>query len=336
VDYAGFVQAAARGQPPPVALLHGGDIQLLDDAVAAVTRGLFADASQAALGRETLDAREATADTIVRAAATLPFMTAVRLVVVRRCQALAARGGEALAAYARDPSPSTCLLLLADEPLTPTRERRSEHWLLAALPPAAVAALPVLEGRTLEDWLGARAGAEGFDVSPEAARLLVQWVGDDAASLLSEARKAALAGGPDNRRVGVGEVTAVVGEHRLAEVFDLTRAVARRDAGGALRTLDRLLASEEPMRLLMLLAAEVRTAWSVADLTARGESVEAIARVLRRPPRVIDAIARSGAAAPPALLARRLARCWDAERRLKSGTPPKAELFLLVADLCAG
>src|SRR5262249_20542163 len=159
----------------------------------------------------------------VRSASTLPFMSAMRLVAVRRCQALPAKGADVLAAYARNPNPSTALLLLADESLAASRDRR-DHWLLGAVPAAAVVALARREGRSGEAWLRQRAEAEGLTVSEEGARLLVQWVGDDGASLLGEARKAALAGGPDNRTVGVKEVTAVVGEHRLSGVFDLTRA----------------------------------------------------------------------------------------------------------------
>src|SRR5438067_1393533 len=162
MDYAAFLQLAGRGQPPPIALLHGPDPQLLDDALAAGD----------------------------------------------------ARGAEA--------------------------------------------------------WVRQRAAAEGLTVGDEAARLLVQWVGEDGATLLGEARKAALAGGHDNHTVGVKEVTAVVGEHRLSGVFDLTRAVQRRAAGTALRPLGRPLATEEPMRLLALLTADVRATIIVADLTARG------------------------------------------------------------------
>jgi DNA polymerase-3 subunit delta len=334
MDYAAFMQSAGGGRPPVVALLHGTDAQLLDDALAALTRGLFPDATQVALGREILEGGEVTAETVVRAASTLPFMTAMRAVVVRRAQALAARSAETLAAYARDPNPSTALLLLADEPLAASRDRRSDHWLLQAVPPAAVVALPVREGRSLETWLRERAGAEGLAIGEEAARLLVQWVGDDAALLLGEARKAAIAGGPRNTAVGVKEVTAVVGEHRLSGVFDLTRAVQRRELGPALRTLDRLLADEEPIRLLALLVADVRATMTIADLAARGQATEQIARVVRKPPPVVDAIARGAAAAPRAALAGRLARCWDAERRLKSSADPRAELAALVADLC--
>ena len=333
MDYAAFLQAAGRGQPPPIALLHGPDPQLLDDALAAATRGLFREAGEAALGREVFEGAEVSVDDVVRAASTLPFMTAMRLVVVRRCQALPAKGAEALAAYARDPNPSTSLLLLADESLAASRDRR-DHWLLGAIPPAAVISLGMREGRAAEAWLRQRAAAEGLTVGDEAARLLVQWVGEDGASLLGEVRKAALAGGSDNTVVGVKEVTAVVGEHRLSGVFDLTRAVQRREVGVALRTLDRLLATEEPIRLLALLTADVRATITVADLTARGQATEQIARVVRKPPPVVDAIARGPAAAPAPVLARRLERCWETERRLKSSGEPHAELTALVLDLC--
>ena len=333
MDYAAFVQAAGRGQPPPIALLHGPDPQLLDDALAAATRGLFREAGEAALGREVFEGSEVAVDDVVRAASTLPFMTAMRLVAVRRCQALPAKGADALAAYARDPNPSTALLLLADESLGASRDRR-DHWLLGAVPASAIVSLATRDGRSAETWLRQRAAAEGLTVGEEAARLLVQWVGDDGASLLGEARKAALAGGPDNTSVGVKEVTAVVGEHRLSGVFDLTRAVQRREVGTALRTLDRLLATEEPMRLLALLTADVRATITVADLAARGQGAEQIARVVRKPAPVVDAIARGPAAAPAPTLARRLQRCWEAERRLKSSGEPQAELTALVVDLC--
>lgn len=335
MEYTTFLQAADRGQPPALALLHGNDEQLLDDGLELVARGLFADASERALGREVLEGDAVSVETVVRSAMTLPFMTQRRLVVVRRAQALSAKGGEALAAYARDPNPATCLLLLADESLAASRERRADHWLLATLPPVAVVALPLRRGRALEDWLRQRAAAEGLTVSDEAARLLVQWVGEDGARLLGEARKAALVGGPEHRRVGVNEVTAVVGEHRVSDVFELTRAVERRDLGLALRTLDRLLATEEPVFLLALLTRSVRVALTVRDLAAAGESAAQISRAVRPTPvPVVQAIMTRVAGAGGDALPAQLARCWDAEWRCKSGGQARAELTALVAELC--
>jgi len=56
VDYLGFIRAVESGRTPPVALLHGPEPLLIEDAVAAVTRALFPDPSLATLSREVLEA----------------------------------------------------------------------------------------------------------------------------------------------------------------------------------------------------------------------------------------------------------------------------------------
>ena len=313
-------------------LLHGPDAQLLDDALTLVTDRLFPDPASAAFGREVLDGRETDAQTVVTSAMTLPLLGGVRLVVVRHAQALGHRHAEALGAYARDPNPTTRLVLVADEGLRTSRDRRADHWLVQTLPAAAIVDLPARQGRELAGWLRQRAAAEGLQVSEEAARLLIEWVGEDGAVLLGEVRKAALAGGADNRSVGVREVGAIVGERRLADVFELTRAVGRRDLGLALKTLERLLTTEEPMRMLALLARDLRMAWTVRTLAERGQSPAEIARALRLPPAVVETLGRGDRAAR---LAEKLGRCWAVERQVKSSGEPRAELTVLVADLCA-
>ena len=337
MDPTAFLRSVERGQVPSVALVHGADAQFLDDLLAAVTRTLFPDPAHATLDREVLDGREVTTESIVSAALTLPFGAATRLVAVRHCQALASRGAESLGPYVARPSPTTVLLLLADEPLRAVHDRK-DHWLLGTVPAAGPAGVVVesvaRRGRALEEWVRQRAQLDGLSVSEEAARLLVQWVGDDPALLLGEVRKAALLGGPDNGSVGEAQVRAVVGEHRVSGVFDLTRAIERRDLGVALRTLDALLATEEPMMVLALLTRELRTAWTVHVWRRRGQPVEQIARILRRPPAAVEALLASLGGEGATALGRKLRRCWEVERALKSGGESRAELALLVSDLC--
>src|SRR5439155_1104853 len=206
-----------------------------------------------------------------------------RLVVVRHAQALPARDADTFRRWVTAPNPAACLMLLADEALTPNRERKTPHWLLDVVPAAAVVALVARRGRPLEEWLRQRAQAEGLVVSEEGARLLVQHVGEDSATLLGEVRKAALAGGPENRAVGVKEVSAVVGEHRLSGLFDLTRAVERHELGLALRTLDRLLGMEDPLPLLVALTRDVRMRWTVREGRGRRRpAAGVVARARRR------------------------------------------------------
>src|SRR5262245_48010579 len=117
MDPTAFLRQVERGQIPPVALVHGADAQLVDDVLVAVGRALFPDPGHAAFDREVLDGRETSVDGVLSASLTLPFGAAARLVVVRHCQALASKGGDALRQYAASPNPTTVLLLLADESL---------------------------------------------------------------------------------------------------------------------------------------------------------------------------------------------------------------------------
>jgi DNA polymerase III delta subunit len=335
MDPTAFLREVERGHVPPLALVHGADAQLTDDLLAAVSRALFPDPAHAAFDREILDGREVSVDHVLSTALTLPFGSAARLVTVRHCQALAAKGGE-LGEYAKNPNPTSVLLLLADESLRAGRDRKTDHWLLGVVPGGFVVEPVARRGRALEEWLRQRAQLDGLTVSDGAARLLVSWVGDDPALLVGEVRKAALAGGPDNHNVGEAEVRAVVGEHRVSGVFDLIRALERRDLGLALRTLDALLATEEPMLVIAMLTREVRTAWTVQLWRRAGQSVDQIGRMLRRPPGAVEAILGSLGGDSPAALGDKLRRCWEVEQALKSSGEPRAELAILVSELCAG
>jgi DNA polymerase-3 subunit delta len=330
VDCASFLKAADGGQPPAVALLHGPESFLLDDAVARVTRALFPGPADLALSREILDARAAGIEGIVQSALVLPWSSPHRLVVVRGADELAPKSADLLARYCQAPNPSTVLLLLADQSLPAT------HWLLKAVPrPLVVAVMPPAGGQ-LAAWLRSRCRADGMELSEEAAALLVELVGDDLAQLHGEVEKAALSGGAANRRVGAAEVRAVVGETRVRHVFDLTRALGERDLGAALGLLGSLLgAGEDPFALLGMLAREARAAWRAAEGLRRGRPEDEIARGLGRPPAAAAAMISRARGLAPAVAARHLRRCWEAERRLKLGGAPRPELSLLIADLCA-
>lgn len=292
MQYSAWLRQIDQGQVAPVVLLHGPEAFLAEEAVVRLTRVVCPDPALLAMSRDVLEAREVGVDGIVRAAETLPWGTAKRLVVARGVDTVGPKQADPLIAYLRSPNPSTVLALCVLTPLAPS------HWLAKAVAPASVVDLPQLAGRALVSWLRSRAVSESYELSDEAAQLLITLVGDDPAALAGEMAKAAVGGGAENRRVGVAEVRAVVGEHRSREVFELTRAVEQKDAAVALPMLERLLAGgEEPLRLLAILAGQVR---------------------------------RQPAPSSPS----RLFRCWQAERRLKMGGPPRPELALLIADLC--
>src|SRR5260370_22994163 len=71
----------------------------------------------------------------------LPWLGDRRLVIARGVDGLAAKAGEVLTAYAKAPNPSTALVLVADALL------EGGHWLVRAVPAAAVVAAPAPRGR---------------------------------------------------------------------------------------------------------------------------------------------------------------------------------------------
>jgi DNA polymerase III subunit delta len=330
LDHVAFLAAIERGEVQPVVLLHGREPTLAEDALGRLVRTVMGgEGGDVALARETVDVREAGVDAAVRAARTLPFLVHRRIVVARGAETLTEQASATLLEYARSPSPTSVLVLLAE------RELASGHWLVEALPSAAVVQLTPPTGRGLVGWLRARGRAAGIDLAEDAAQMLVDLVGDEPGALVTELEKAALVGGPDNRRVGAREVEDVVGARRARPIFELLRALEARDRGGALAVLQALLdAGEEPLGLLGMLAREARVAWQVKEWRRVGRPPEEIARRLRRPPWVATALVARADARAPGEAPRDLVRCWETERRLKLGANARAELTLLVADLC--
>jgi DNA polymerase-3 subunit delta len=327
MDYPAFLQALEGEGLPPVLLLHGPEPRLLEEALARATRALFPDPALLTWGREVFDARDTPPEAVVRAALTLAPLAPARLVAVRGAQAFAQRQAEALLRYCREPNRSTRLLLLADGPLPPA------HWLLQAVGPRAVVEVRRPAGRALVAWLQERARERGHELSEPAAQLLLGWAGEDLATLEGEIEKAALFQGTP--LIDEDAVRQVAGAHRLSRAFELTDALESRNPGAALPLLEGLLAQgEEPLALLGIVARQVRLAWQVRQWNLAGKPPEEIARSLRRPPYVAETLAARAAALPPHWAPRALARCWEAERRLKSGGEPRAELALLVLDLC--
>ena len=329
MDYAGFVREAQRANVPPVALLHGSEPRLQDEALAHVTRALFPDPSVLPLNREGLDAAVTPIESIVRSALTLPCLGPWRLVVVKGAQALSGKHSGALMEYLQAPNPSARLLFLANETLP------AGHWLVKALPPAATVEVRSLTGRALVSWLQAEAEAQGAQLTEAAAQLLVHWTGEDLSTLSGELAKALLFAGAAAHSIGEAEVRQVVGEHRVLKTFELADAVERRQIGPALSLLDHLLAAGvEPLAIIGTLVRQVRTTWQVKDWLREGKSAEEIGRILRRPPFVVETLVTTATSRASAALARALTRCWETERRLKSGGRPRSELTVLVADLC--
>ena len=239
---------------PNILLLWGEDPFLLREAAAEALEDVRPTEVDAAAwqGGETSDL------------ATPSLFGEERALLVTDCRHLPEAGLRELAAYVEAPAPGARLVLLAE-----VAERGK--------PPAALVKMvqPVGEMRQvavarkdLPQWVLARAGRHTLTLAPDAARALVEAVGESPAALDTALEQLAVAFG--GRRVSREEVESQfrgLGEQR---VWDLCDRLFERDPAKAVRSLRALLESrEEPLVILGSVAARVRDLIRVKSLPER-------------------------------------------------------------------
>ena len=143
-------------------------------------------------------------------------------------------------------------------------------------------------GVQLNEWVARRARSQGHRIAPEAARTLVESLGDDLRMLAGEIDKLGTYVGA-GAEIRLEDVEALTPVSRQARVFDLTDALARRDTATALRLLHELLANgESPLGIVALTAFQTRALMQVKLLTERGMGAYQIASTAGLAPFVVE------------------------------------------------
>jgi DNA polymerase-3 subunit delta len=296
-----------------VYLIYGSEELLLERAVKRL-RDRLAAVADLDFNLEAFDGGATSSDEIVNAANTMPFMSDRRLVIVRDVDKLDAAALEALAAYARDPAPSTCLVLVA----TKVARNSKLYRAVAATGVAYEYAAPKRSEYAGEVVKLLR--ERGKRISHGAAQQLVDLVGRDLRRLDSEADKLAAYVG-ETAEVTAAAVSQAVAAGAAASVFELADAVGERDTREALRVLRRLLqAGESPLGIHAMLARHVRALVGARALVARGMSPDAMAPEIGMAPWLARNAARQASRYEPAELARSLAGLADAEEQMKTSS----------------
>jgi DNA polymerase III subunit delta len=303
----------------PVYLIYGTEELLLERAEKRL-RDRLAAVADLDFNMETFDGTQASADDVVNAANTMPFMSERRLVIVRDVDKMDAADLERLAAYAKDPAPYTCLVLAA----TKIAKNTKLYKAVAATGVAFEYAAPKRNEYASEVVRLVR--ERGRTIGLAAAQRLVDIVGRDLRRLDTEVEKlVAFAEGAGD--VSVADVVAVAAESGEPSVFELTDAVGERDTTRAVRLLRRLLAAETPYGVLAMLTRHVRALVGARALAARGVAPEAMAPEIGMPPWQARAVVRQAERYTPAELATALRGLAAAEEEMKT-SPTDAGLVI--------
>jgi DNA polymerase-3 subunit delta len=304
----------------PVYLIYGSEELLLERAERRLHDRLAAVADLD-FNYETFDGATAAADDVVNAANTMPFLSERRLVIVRSVEKLDPAALERLAAYAKDPAPYTCLVLVA----TKIARNSKLYRAVAATGVAYEYAAPKRNEYAGEVVRLLR--ERGKTIAMPAAQMLVDIVGRDLRRLDVEASKLATYVA-DAERVVTEDVKTVAAASAEASVFELTDAVGERDVTRALRVLQRLLdAGETPLGVEAMLARHVRALIGARALADRGVHPDAMAPEIGMAPWQARNAAKQASRYEPKELASALGGLAAAEEEMKT-SPTDAGLVI--------
>ena len=235
---------------------------------------------------------------------------------------------QALADAVETMPPSTVLVLVDEEvpPQNPLLVALSPKARLRTFPPLAQAAVPA--------WIQERARRLGVAITPSAADLLADMVGNNLWALASEMEKLSVYAA--GRPIVEEDIRALVAASREAEVFPLVDAVVAGDRGRALRLLQQLMATDyDGPHLLALLARQYRMLLLAQEVGDRRLSREELARTLGiASPFVAEKVRAQAARYPRRRLEEAHRRLLAADVAMKRGIQSEeAALELLVGEL---
>jgi DNA polymerase-3 subunit delta len=312
----------------PAYLLGGTDRPKIDRALERLRRRFEHDSI------EHLSAAEASGDDVVAASNALGlFADGGRLIIVDGVDTWKAADAKAVAAYLKAPAPATTLALVAGE-------LKKDAPIAKAVAAAGEVLLWDVPKRGLQRWVGEQFQVHGAKIEPEAARVLVELVGDDLYELAAEIDKLAT-WAVSGERVGVEDVERLVAARGEATNFALTDAWGARDLAGVLRASESMLErSGDPHsrtipRLLGILGSHVSRIQECQALEASGVSAKDAAVRMKRNPYYVGKLFAQARNFSPEELRDVTLRLADLDHALKGGSrlAPELELERALVDV---
>ncbi len=328
---------AQKGELRPVYLLVGDEPYLEAQVLGALKRAAT-EGGIPGLNDEILNASDTPVDRVLAAARTLPMMAKRRLVIVRGLERWEPREGvdrkgpdpfERLLDYAKDPTPST-LLVLSGGGLDKRRRFVTQSKQLGFL-----VSCETLERSALPAWIQRTVKERGARIAHDVSDLVAELAGPELAPVADAVERLCL-------YVGTGEITEdavaeCVVRLRPSTVWELVGAVGRRDVGAALAALHRVYdPADRGLRLVGVLAWSTRQLIRFEAALRSGSKPGDAAIKAGAPPFKARELAEQVKGLDRADLERFLLCLTELDLSLKGGSKraPVASLTYSVLELC--
>ncbi len=229
-------------------LLHGSEGYIMERMAERIASTIVPDDLKA-FNYTVAYGSEMKVDEFIATATSFPFLSDCRVLILRELERL--RGSwKRLIAYCENPVPSSVVIFLYnpfDEGKGRARESKEFERLRSVVGRnGKELAFERLTGAEVRTWVRQEAKSARVELDAEAVDALVLSVGDDLFDLKNEIGKLGILFG--DRRVGVADLSAVIGSYRLNAVRDLIESIEPGREGIALAILHRIIRSgaEQP------------------------------------------------------------------------------------------
>ncbi len=334
MDLRNAMKEIRSGQVRPIYVLYGKDGYRIQEFVSFLAEELLGKEGQD-MGIVKFDTSETLLDEAVLEAESPSFFHPHKLIIVRDQTVLAAgkegklnHQTDRLLSYLAEPcETSTIVFLVQAEKLD---ERRKLVKRLKELD--VLLQFQELEGNDLLRWMIKRAQQQGRVLEESAAQLITMRCGNRLQQLSQEVDKLCLyvgEGGAISRR----EVELLTIPSLEEDVFALVDAMAALQTGRALQLYrELLLRKEEPIKIVALMARQLRIMLQIKELDGHRYTPQQIAGHLGLHPYVVKLSMEKARRHEPSALARELSRLAELDFQMKTGQIDKVlgvELFLL-------
>lgn len=319
----------------PLYLFYGKESFLVEDLLNSLIQTVLSE-DEHDFNLSIFDMRETAVDLAVEDAQTLPFIGAKRVVIMKDAYFLTAQKDEwkvdhsltLLEEYIKNPVMETAFVIVA--PYEKLDERKKITKLLKK--EAVVVEAQEFDDRLMAEWIINRAKDKRVSLTDDAVGRLIQLLGKNLLLTTNEIDKLALFVGEDGT-VTVDVVDELVAKTIEQDIFMLINAIVSRRIDEALSIFFELMKQkEEPIKLIALLARQIRIQYQVKEMARQGYSQKQMASQLKLHPYVVKLSLQQSERASDKQLHELLDRLADLDFQVKTGQMDKqlaVELFLL-------
>jgi DNA polymerase-3 subunit delta len=218
-----LVTAIKQGDIKPIYFLMGEEAYYIDKISDFIEDNIL-DETEKGFNQMVLYGRDVTIDDIVSNAKRFPMMAERQVVIVKEAQDLS-RTIEKLAKYAENPQPTTVLVI--NYKYKKIDKRKALYKAINKV--GVVFESKKLYENQVPDWIRRVLKGQGYDISPKAAQMLVEFLGTDLSKVNNELSKLKIVL-PKGTQITPEHIEENIGISKDYNNFELRKAVGERNA----------------------------------------------------------------------------------------------------------